>query len=170
MTFSPGCTRAKLRLLEVGVHEHLVEGHDGGEPLARRHVVADLHAPVADDTVERRANGGEREVTLRLRLRHFELFQRPFGLHLLGPQDGNIGVSRLDRRILGRHLRLSGVASGARGIQCRTRAVIPLRKCVRPLEVGLGALERGLDGVKLSSRLHSSGLRGLDLRIERFDH
>ena len=43
----------ELRLLEVGVDVDVVERHQAGEPLARLHVVADLHGAVADDAVER---------------------------------------------------------------------------------------------------------------------
>ena len=89
----------ELRLLEVGVDMDRLQRHQRRQPRVGLDVGADLHRLVADHAVERRADGGERQVALRFRHGSAQLARDALGLGLLG-------VQHVDVRVLGRQRRL----------------------------------------------------------------
>src|SRR5215472_13093201 len=150
-----GLQTRELGLLEVGVDIDRIERDHAGEPLARLHVVADLHGAIADHAVDRRPDGGEGEIALSLGLRRLELLERARGL--------------LPLRLEHVHVGLGGVDDGLR-ILDRGDRLIPV--CHRLFE-RLAAREllggERLLAVELEPRARLTGLRRDELRLGLVD-
>ena len=145
----------ELGFLEVGVDIGSVERHERHQPGSRLHQVADLSRLVADGSVERRDDAGERKIALRHRRARHEFVALARGLVLLRLEHIEIGLCAVERRGGRRLARLGGgqggdgaVAVGGRLLETLLRAEIGLRELERavifqggPLDVGLGALD-----------------------------
>ena len=98
-----GAQPRELRLLEVGVDIDVVERNQAREPLAGLHVVAGLHRAVADHTVERRADDGERQIALGLGQRGLQFVERAGRFLLLALEDFDIGGRGVDGGLCALH-------------------------------------------------------------------
>ena len=80
----------KLRLLEIGGYPDIIEGHDVYKLLSDTHVVAHLHASLADNARHGRTNLRIGEVQLRLRELSLSLQHLGVGCLRVGASQGNL--------------------------------------------------------------------------------
>ena len=163
-----GLQLAELRLLEVRVDIDRIERHQAREPLARLHVVADLHGAIADDAVDRRLMTVNERSRSALASAVFNSFSVRAASSCCALSTSTF-ASAASIAACAPCTAAAVCAVGLRGLERLLAGVVARRERLLALELELGARGGRLRGGELRLGLLDRGLLRLDLLADAID-